>query len=74
MFALKPWVGPSLEYLVLVPTGSSTPNPFALFLLLLFHQKQATGVLGDPGLVVVEAVEEACEAGPEPVTSHHPRA
>lgn len=56
------------------PLAPAPPNPFALFLLLLFPQKQAAGVLGDPGLAVVGAVEEACGAGPEPVTSHHPRA
>lgn len=63
-------MGPSLGYPILVPAASSNLKPFHI----PSSQKQGAGVLGAPGLAVVGAVEEACGAGPEPVTSHCPRA
>lgn len=72
MLALKPWVGPSLGYISSL--YQQPPANLFTFLSLLLPQKQAAGVLGAPGLAVVGAVEEACGAGPEPVTSHRHRA
>lgn len=48
-------------------------KPFNMPSLVVIQEK-GVGGLGDPGPAAVGAVEEACTAGPEPVTSRHLRA